>query len=95
MVRLCLVLTIAFGIAREAGTDAISGLGGAATATRNNVINGRLVEHRLKAKKRFTAAPMASLGGLVPETFPHSQLHQRGWPGVSLSHIPVLTWRLP
>lgn len=65
MVRFDLVLTIAFRIAREAGADAISGLGGAATATRNNVINGRLVEHRLKAKKRFTAAPMASLAGLV------------------------------
>ena len=95
MVRFDLVLTIAFCVAREAGIDAVVWPGRTATATRNDMVHGRLIEDRLKAKKRFTAAPLASLTGLVPETFPHSQLHQRGWPDVGLSHIPVLTCRLP
>ena len=59
------------------------------------MVHGSLIEDRLKAKKRFMAAPVASLAGLMPETFPHSQLHQRGWPDVSLSHVPVLTCRVP
>ena len=35
------------------------------------------------------SAPMASLAGLIPETFSQFQLHQRRWSDVSLWHMEI------